>query len=300
MFATREDIYACFRLLLGRSPNPEEITGHFDRVGAPLEPVVSSYLNSLEFRNRGLCTPSQSAELISVERFGVYVASDDQLIAPDIRSGYQPEVTRVFTEHLRADSCVLDIGANCGYYSLLACSFGCEVYAFEPLLRNLRLLAASRIYNRFDRQLHIVAAAASDASQTLVIGASYTNGVVGPVPGTAAAALDADYIAAVCVDASIPSDTRVGLIKIDVEGHEYRALMGAARAIERSHPVIISEFAPAALTANSLVSPREYLELIASWGYSLSVVGAPAMNTFDLIVRSAENRDHIDIIAVPS
>src|SRR6516225_10263802 len=39
--ATQEDIFYCFRLLLGRSPNPEEWPGHSSRVGQDLENVVS-------------------------------------------------------------------------------------------------------------------------------------------------------------------------------------------------------------------------------------------------------------------
>ena len=47
--ATVDDIRACFRLLLGRNPNPEEWRGHSSRAGEPLDGVVASYAGSLEF-----------------------------------------------------------------------------------------------------------------------------------------------------------------------------------------------------------------------------------------------------------
>ena len=90
-----------------------------------------------------------------------------------------------------------------------------------------------------------------------MIGASYTNGIVGPAPESPEAALSADYVAAVRVDDCLPPDMPVDLIKIDVEGHEFRALSGARRTIERYHPVILTEFSLAGLEANSRVSgPR--------------------------------------------
>src|SRR5437763_1214106 len=52
--ATHEDIYYCFRLLLGRVPNAEEWPGHSSRAGEDLGNVVSSYLTSREFAARGL------------------------------------------------------------------------------------------------------------------------------------------------------------------------------------------------------------------------------------------------------
>jgi FkbM family methyltransferase len=297
MNATREDIVACFRLLLGREPHTEELAGHYLLAGSPLDAVVSSYLQSLEFQHRGLLARNSEAELVTLERFQIYVAADDQLIAPNIRAGYEPETTQCFVELVRPDSCVVDIGANCGYFSLLACSLGATVYAFEPLQRNLRLLSASRALNRY-ANLHIIAAAASDTPSTLVIGASYTNGIVGPAPESPEAALSADYVAAVRVDDCLPPDMPVDLIKIDVEGHEFRALSGARRTIERYHPVILTEFSLAGLEANSRVSGRDYLEQIQSWGYSISVIGTPEVDTIEAILTCSAGVDHIDLIAV--
>jgi FkbM family methyltransferase len=296
MNATREDIDACFRLLLGREPHAEESAGHYGLIGSPLNAVVSSYLQSLEFQHRGLLAPNSEAELVTLERFQIYVAADDQLIAPNIRAGYEPETTQRLSELIQPGSCMIDIGANCGYFSLLACSLGASVYAFEPLQRNLRLLSASRVLNHYEN-LHIIAAAASDMPSTLVIGASYTNGIVGTAPESPQAALAADYIAAVRVDDCLPPDALVNLIKIDVEGHEFRALTGARRTIERCHPVILTEFSPAALAVNSRVSGRDYLAQLQSWGYSVSLVDAPEVNTVEAIVACSAGVDHVDLIA---
>jgi hypothetical protein len=53
-FASEEDILNCFRLILGRFPDPGEWPGHSARAGEHLADAVKTYVNSLEFHNRGL------------------------------------------------------------------------------------------------------------------------------------------------------------------------------------------------------------------------------------------------------
>jgi FkbM family methyltransferase len=288
---------ACFRLLLGRTPHIEEMPGHLGFVGAPLASVVSSYLQSLEFRNRGLLKASTEADIVQLDGFSIYVAKDDNLIAPAIRAGYEPDVTRAFLSHM-GQGVVVDIGANCGYFSLLAASRGANVYAFEPLQKNLRLLYASVAMNHFER-MKIIAAAASNAPGTLTIGAAYTNGIVAETRNEAKAALTAEFVAAIRVDDVIPNNEAVSLIKVDVEGHEYRAIMGARRTIKERRPVIISEFGPAGLAANSRHSGLEYLQLLFDLDYDVSVIGNSEANTIETILASTAETDHIDIVAVP-
>jgi FkbM family methyltransferase len=296
VIATKEDIAACFRLLLDRKPNPEEIAGHFSMVGASLDHVVASYVNSLEFQSRGLLRRETSATIVEFEGFRLYVDPEDRAIGGPLFYHILPETTDCFRDQVRPGGVVLDIGANCGYFSFLACSLGASVWAFEPLATNVRLLAASHILNR-DAPLRIIPAAASSESGLLVIGASYSDGVVGPVPEGLERALNADYVAKVRIDDLIPSHTEVDLIKIDVEGHEFRALLGAADTIEAWHPVILTEFSPTALAANSKVSGREYLELLESWDYETSVFDNPRADTPDKILRACDGVDHVDLIA---
>jgi FkbM family methyltransferase len=291
MTATREDIVACFRLFLGRSPHEEESAPHFRRIGDSLDSVVSSFLQSPEFRSRALLCPNE-AEVVTLDGFRIYVAKDDRLIAPGIRTGYEPEVTRAFLQH-RGDGAVIDIGANCGYFSFLAASRGATVYAFEPMQRNVRLLHAGVALNNFSG-VNIIPAAASDSMGTVTIGGMYTNGIVKDIPADSRAALVADYVLSVRIDDIVPESTRVSLIKIDVEGHESRAISGAAETIRRSRPVIISEFSPSLLG-----SPVEYLDLLRSFGYGLSAIGMPGVIGNAAFLASAPGTDHIDIVALP-
>jgi FkbM family methyltransferase len=73
-----------------------------------------------------------------------------------------------------------------------------------------------------------------------------------------AAATDAQDVAIEPLDALIPDDADVGLIKIDVEGGEIGVLRGARRVIARSLPVLSIEIHPAAGLARALWLLRAY------------------------------------------
>jgi FkbM family methyltransferase len=229
------------------------------------------------------------------------VSADDPLIGNAIRTTgvYEPEVSKLFHERLFPGACVLDIGANIGYFSMLAASLiGREgrVFAFEPLSANVPLLAASALVNQF-RNIEIVAAAASDRIKTVSIGASYTNGMIGGLPQAAGSALGCSYVVTIPVDTVVQG--KVDFLKIDVEGHEYRAIAGATETIRRSRPVIVSEFSTCGLEANSGVAPVTYLNLLRSLGYGLSAIGQPGAPTNEEILELARLTHHIDILADP-
>ena len=74
--------------------------------------------------------------------------------------------------------------------------------------------------------------------------------------------------------------TRVDLIKIDVEGHEYRVLQGAVETIKKFKPMIVIELAPSFYQAN----PEEFdgiFTVLKDCKPSMSDVNTGAPLTFD-------------------
>ena len=257
-------------------------------------------MNSLEFRRRGLLAPSTDYELVQLDRFKLWTSRSDLLIGEPIRRNrmYEPHVTAVMMERIQAGDVVLDIGANIGYFSMLAASLGAQVYAVEPLAQNVRLLAASRIANGYTG-MQIVPAAASCDIGCLAIAASHSNGIVSRQTDGVDIALASDFVAGIPIDRII-TDQPVALIKIDVEGHEYLALQGAAATIRRTRPVIVSEFSPQGLKANSGVSGEQYLKLLRGWNYGIGLVGGASDLSDAEIMSAVSGTDHVDFIAVPA
>lgn len=68
------------------------------------------------------------------------------------------------------DSVVLDIGANQGFYSMLAAAHGCRVVSFEPQPECQRGLLAARARNGFtDAQLRLVPRPVSARPRDVVV-----------------------------------------------------------------------------------------------------------------------------------
>src|SRR5215471_11210050 len=255
--ATEDDVIACFRLLLGRKPAEQEWGGHIWKIGEELGSVVRSYLNSQEFAKRGLMEAEVGQwQLVTMPTFKMYVSPQDKSIGKTIlyKQEYEPPVTRLFKKHLKPGMGVLDLGANIGYFSLLAASLVGPtgfVQSWEPSPANVRALSASRAVNGFDN-IDVVQAAAAEKNGLLQY---FRNSINGSVAGVKQANPDdlfsADTVMGLRVDDFISPQTDIGFVKIDVEGYEFKAITGAQKTIERCRPIIVSEFGPPSLQDSS-------------------------------------------------
>ena len=307
--ASTEDIRACFRLLLGRDPNPEEWRGHAMRAGETLHSVVASYVGSLEFSRRGLLREDESTRpiLTALREFEIYSAPDDAAVGRYVQAdAYEPEVAASFRRILRPGMGLLDIGANIGYFTMLGAALvgpAGYVLAIEPNGRNVRLLEASRRVNGF---AHVIVAQLAAAAETgvLVLHRSHSNGTTSAPGADIGALLGAETVGCARPDALLPAARRIDLIKVDVEGAEYLALSGCAEIIRRDRPTIISEFSPNLMPGISGISGPDYLAWLTGCGYALSVItpegGAqPAGIEGVMAIQAERGIDHVDVLAEP-
>ncbi len=306
---TASDLFYCFRLLLDRIPDRDEWVAHYSRVGENLPQVVTAFLNSQEFAERRLLERAASKrELVELSNFKMYVSPEDDYIGGSIirEREYEPHMTRIFEQFVRPKMQVLDLGANMGYFSLLAASFvgpAGHVYSWEPSPENVRLLLASKQLNQFSN-IEIVQAAAGAKSGLLKYFPNFSNGLVMQIGDEPAEeAVSAETVMALRVDDYIPRDTKIGFLKIDVEGFEYEALSGALDTIRRNLPIIATEFSPKALLRASGISGEEFLQFFIRLGYDLSVIDkynlAPGSVADVLRHYESSDVDHIDILLRP-
>jgi FkbM family methyltransferase len=311
--ATAEDIFYCFRLLLGRNPNPEEWPGHSSRAGEDLESVVSSYVTSREFAARGLLnkTYRDQVELVQFPGFSIFAANDDLAIGHHLLGGhpYEPGIAATFNRCVRPGMAVVDVGANIGCLTMLLASLveaSGLVVAVEPNPENIKLLEASRRVNGFDHVL-VIQAAAGRQTGLLALNVSHSNGMTGQLPEDADAVFASHPVPCFALDAILPKGRRIDLIKIDTEGAELNALIGLSETINRDRPVIVSEFSPATLPGISRCSGPEYLGFLIARGYRIGVIERDGSETgfgddVDGVMGaySRSGVDHIDIIATPT
>jgi FkbM family methyltransferase len=154
-----------------------------------------------------------------------------------------------------AESCAVDVGANVGNHTFAFAEHFAEVHAFEPNPNVFRILVAN--VAEFDSVCcHNVAV--SDASRSLFLDVPMENicgGSVSPrATDDAAVAIEA-----VTLDAMRPQfGRRVGLMKIDVEGHELEVFRGSVGVLREDRPIVLFE--------QAALEPRIFA-LLESLGY---------------------------------
>lgn len=307
--ATEADVRACFRLLLGRGPHAEEWAGHSARVGEPLGAVVSSYVNSLEFHRRRLQDPDVGAapQIAQLDGYRLLARSDDLAVGYHVLNGvYEPDVMAVFSALLRPGLHVIDIGANIGVFAMMAASrvgpTG-SVLAVEPNPRNARMVEASRRLNGFTN-MTVLQAAAGRETGLLGINTSFSNGTTAAIED--GLELSSESVACVALDRMVDRTHPIDLIKLDVEGAEFNALLGCSELIRRDRPAIIFEFSPGALHSISGVDGPGLLRWLVKEGYEFAVIHPDTTpervgQDWALVMQAfqARGRDHIDVLAQP-
>lgn len=162
---------------------------------------------------------------------------------------FDPVVFDPIRAALRPGGVFLDVGANIGYYSLLA--LDCvgaqgEVHAFEIDPRPLRCLRRTKSLNRADNlTIHEIAVGDIEGKAVLVPGhdcGHTTVDMTGRGSTVPMRSLDA------IVEAL--GGKRVQAIKIDVEGGEMRVLEGARGVLAKERPTVICELVDEHLRAH--------------------------------------------------
>jgi len=125
----------------------------------------------------------------------------------------------------------VDIGANIGFFSLLAASKGCVVDAFEPAKVNYRRLCGNSSLNKFGEKIgtHQIALGECKATSNLFapLNDNYGRISLRSEVGTKIGRINVDTL-----DAVLPVPDTPVTIKIDVEGFEENVLKGSQRWIE--------------------------------------------------------------------
>jgi FkbM family methyltransferase len=186
---------------------------------------------------------------------------------------YEPATTKVVRDRLKRGGVFVDVGANAGYFSLLAARLvGSEghVFSYEPVPTTARQLRANIDRNLF-RHCDVTEAAISNATGTCQIH-------VGPRDHTGVSSLRevADSTGTVTVplttlDVSLADVPQVDLVKIDVEGAECHVLEGMHDVLHRCRPDIILEVTQEFLA--TLGRPMQAIEdVLAPFGYRAHVI----------------------------
>ena len=186
---------------------------------------------------------------------------------------YEPEETRLFRSKCRPGDTIIDVGANVGWYTIIASKLvgkNGSVIAFEPDPENFALLKRNTLANGCDNVI-LEQKALSNASGTLTLYLDESN------KGMHSTVFDwkrgGIKVEALRLDDYLENRfKRVDFVKIDVEGAEPMVLEGMKRTIESQPEIrLVVEFAPERVVAAGH-QPEKYLEGFIEQGFLISII----------------------------
>ena len=167
---------------------------------------------------------------------GFYYKEGDRHIGERIAlEKFEPYLTKLILENIKRGEVFVDVGANIGYYTVLAADKGALVWAYEPeddnfliLTRNIEesCLSGIKVYKK----------AVGDKTKKVKLLLSKTNF------GDHRISSKGKEIDMVSLDDAIGK--KVDVIKIDVQGWEPGVIEGAKKIIQKYKPMIVMEYWP--------------------------------------------------------
>ena len=279
--ATLDDVYSCYRLFLQRTPDAVGFGAYAAQVerGLSVRDLVSYFVGCPEWIRRELYkTPANtSLARVGTSDFELYVLEADPVVARELihTGAYEPHVAGRIRSRLGPGDVFVDVGANVGYYTLLASRLvgpTGKVLAFEPNQANVKVLMLNRLHNRCDNVTIYPFAASREEGLLALMKIVSIASTKEPTEDDLRYLNAADMVYATTLDRVLATEPRVDVIKCDIDGHDFLAMQGASRTLATRRPVVFAEFNPGTLKEFSRIDPIEYLRLFVASDYRIDVL----------------------------
>ena len=185
---------------------------------------------------------------------------------------YENDKQRLVESTMMPGDIVFDIGANVGFYTLLASELvgpKGHVYSFEPVPRNINFLKEHLRLNQVTNTT-IIETAVSDINGEAYFDDSPNNSM-GRLAISGGRRVRTVTIDSLVREGQLP---RPDCLKIDVEGAEAQVLAGAQSTLRAFHPKIF-------LATHGSGPHRECCEQLWSLGYQLDGIGSKVISQCD-------------------
>jgi len=228
---------------------------------------------------------------------------DDPVVSGALSLGiYEHAMTRTFLDRLRPGMTFVDIGANLGYYTVLACGTVGRIVSFEPSVENIAILRRNVEANGA-ANVTVVPSGVGDKTETRRLALDADNKGKHSLIASDGAG---ETIAITTLDRALAElgVTRVDLIKMDIEGWEAHAFDGMAETLRRDRPTIFFEYAPARVRLAGR-DPFAMIRSLSKLGYDLFAIdertaGLLPVRDGDTRLRSLTGADdYVNVLAEP-
>jgi FkbM family methyltransferase len=173
---------------------------------------------------------------------------------------------------VREGMTVLDIGANIGFYSqILSKLVGAtgKVHAFEPSPRNFKFLVKNTAHLP-NVIRHNMAVGSETVRGKLYLSENLNVDHRTFTSDEERKTIDVDMVT---IDDFFHNGEKIDFVKIDVQGHDYNAILGMKETIKRSpRCTVVGEFYPFGLIKAG-IDPRSYIKLMEDFGLTVDIIG---------------------------
>jgi FkbM family methyltransferase len=201
---------------------------------------------------------------------------------------WEKETSPVVLDHIRRSRCFIDVGANCGIYTVIGCTINPDVrvVAVEPVPKVYAALAHNVSQNNLNSRVTLLNIALSDQNGAVSfheaedspMGSFAVDGYMGQ-RGTVIQ-VNARTLDSVVEELKLEPD----FLKIDVEGFEHLVLKGAALALVKFRPRIVLE-------ANVGDPCDATSAILAQHGYGFQIITDRGLETRSEIIPVAAYRN---------
>lgn len=184
---------------------------------------------------------------------------------------YEPDVAQLISQTLKPGDVFYDIGANAGYFSLIAATTvgpTGKVIAFDPVPQNVTTVSEQMKLNGFQDICLVESLAVSDINETatLTLPRRNANAHLANIEAPHITDKGGNLIEIKCttLDSYVSQHFWPTLVKMDIEGAEVKALLGAAKLLSGSKaPTFL-------ITAHSDTLAKQVKNILSNAGYRFS------------------------------
>jgi len=251
-----------------------------------------------------------SGRPLMIQGHKMFLAPKGRYPSPDmVVDRYEPATTKLFEQSLRPGMVFVDIGANVGYFSLIAANLvgsAGKVYAFEPAPENHAVLRRNIELNGYSN-IQPVEKAVSHKSETTLLYLSALDSGSHSLSQEAARGIEGDFVqvSTTTLDSFFEGEAwpNVDLVKIDVEGGELGVLEGMDRFFERITSLkMIIEYCPFLIQSTG-ADPLALLNKLASMNFQVQfmddkkgILPLESVDPHALTARLLKQQTYINIV----
>ena len=276
----KQQISKLYEEFLERTPSQSEIdywnnqinSGlKFDELSQKIEGSKEAYLLKLK---KQADDPDSGTISVNLDGNNLFIDSNDKVaVETYLKSEYEPGTTNFLKKILKKGMNVINIGANIGYFTLLAArAVGPEgrVFAFEPFPHTVELLKKNVLVNGFEN-VEIESKAVSNKTDfaTLLTGGSSLHNFISKKKFPQ---LTEIKVPTITVDDYLKNkDVNIDLIFIDAEGQEPLIFEGMENTFQNKNLEIVFEYNPFTLNFSD-INPDDLLDPILEMGFHMYMI----------------------------